>query len=280
MKSSGFYRVSRGVKRVLLYLLMTVIALIMLGPFLWLLSTSLKEASYIYAYPPQLIPRPLTLESYIAVIKQLDFLTYFLNSVFITLGGISLNAIFSSMAAYPLARFEFPGKKIIFAAMISTMFLPNSAGLIVNFLTMKRLNLVDRRVAVFLPAAVTVFGIFLLRQTYLKIPGELEDAARIDGASEFGIWWRIMLPLSKPALVTLIIFDFVTHWNSFLWSLIILQDPKKYPLAAALQYLQGVFAYDFKLIAAGTVISVIPIIIVFLVFQKQYMSGMAGAVKA
>jgi len=144
---------------------------------------------------------------------------------------------------------------------------------------MQKLNLVNTRIAVFLPSAVTVFGIFLLRQTYLTIPNELEEAARIDGASEFYIWWRIMLPLIKPGLLTLIIFDFVAHWNTFLWPLIVLQDSSKYPLAAGLEYLQGTFSYNFRFIAAGTVISMLPMIIVFIIFQKHFIKGVAGAVK-
>jgi len=279
MNKLNMYKFKRKSKRILLYFILIAIALFMVGPFLWLLSTSLKTPGNIYDFPPQIIPDPITFDSYIGVINQMDFMQYFYNSVFITFFGVVLNSLFSSMAAYPLARIDFPGKKVIFVAIISTMLLPNTAGLIVNFLTMQKLNLVNTRIAVFLPSAVTVFGIFLLRQTYLTIPNELEEAARIDGASEFYIWWRIMLPLIKPGLLTLIIFDFVAHWNTFLWPLIVLQDSSKYPLAAGLEYLQGTFSYNFRFIAAGTVISMLPMIIVFIIFQKHFIKGVAGAVK-
>lgn len=274
----NYYSLQKVVRKVFLYIILTLIAIFFIGPFIWLLSTSLKETG-LYNFPPEIIPRTFTLGNYIYVLNKLDFYRYILNSIFITFFGVLLNLIFSSMAAYPLARIDFPGKKIIFATIISTMMLPNSAGLIINFLTMRYLGLVNSRIAVFLPSSVTVFGIFLLRQNYLTIPKDLEDAARIDGCSEFRIWWNIMLPLIKPGLTTLVIFDFMAHWNSFLWPLIILQDSEKYPLAAGLQYLQGTFTYNFKYIAAGTIISILPIILIYVLLQKYFIKGVAGAIK-
>jgi putative chitobiose transport system permease protein len=150
----------------------------------------------------------------------------------------------------------------------------------VNFITMTRLRLVDTYASVYLPSLASVFGIFLLRQAYLSIPQELEDAARIDGAGEVTIWWRIMLPLTTPALATLGIFQFVAFWNSFLWPIIVLKTPDKYPLAAGLLYLRGLFAYNTRYIAAGTVIATLPIIVAFLFTQRYFMRGIAaGALK-
>lgn len=202
------------------------------------------------------------------------------NTLLITGAGVGLNLLLCSLAAYPLARMRFPGRNLIFFVLLSTLMLPSHVGLIVNFVTMTRLRLIDTYAAVVLPSAVSVFGIFLLRQQYLSIPQELEDAARIDGASELGIWWRVMLPLIAPGLATLAIFEFVAFWNSFLWPLIVLKSPEKYPLAVGLLYLSGLFAHNTRLIAAGAVMMTVPIIVVFLFTQRYFMRGITlGAIR-
>ena len=202
------------------------------------------------------------------------------NTLLITGAGVGLNLLLCSLAAYPLARMRFPGRNLIFFTLLATLMLPSHVGLIVNFVTLTRLHLIDTYTAVVLPSAVSVFGIFLLRQQYLSIPQELEDAARIDGASELGIWWRVMLPLIAPGLATLAIFEFVAFWNSFLWPLIVLKSPEKYPLAVGLLYLSGLFAHNTRLIAAGAVMMTIPIIVVFLFTQRYFMRGITlGAIR-
>lgn len=262
------------------YALLLVVAAFMIGPFLWVLGTSLKVRAEVYAFPPQWWPDPVTLDNYVAVWNQLPIPRYFLNTVDITFWGVTLNLVLGSLAAYPLARLKFPGRDVLFAAMLSTMFIPNAAGMIVNFVTLQKLHLIDTHIGVFLPSSVTVFEIFLLRQAYITVPKELEDAARMDGCSELGIWWRIMLPLVKPTLATLTIFSFVAFWNSFMWAIIVLQSSDKYPLSAGLNYLKGSFTYNFAYISAGTIISIIPIIAVFLILQKYFIKGLtAGAIK-
>lgn len=205
---------------------------------------------------------------------------FFLNTLILCAAAVTLNLLLASLAAYPLARMEFPGRKLIFALLLSTLMLPGHVGLIVNFVTLLRLRLIDTYIAVILPGAVSVFGIFLLRQAFLTVPAELEDAARIDGASEWVIWWRVMLPVITPALAALALFEFVAVWNSFLWPLIVLKSPDRYPLAVGLLYLSGLFAHNTRAVAAGAVMMTVPIIVVFLFTQRYFMRGLTtGAVR-
>ncbi|WP_199624668.1 carbohydrate ABC transporter permease [Paenibacillus alkalitolerans] len=261
------------------YLFMTAAALFCLGPFLWLLSTALKLNANVYQFPPQLIPWPATLKNFTDVFEIMPLWTYIWNTVLITGLGVLFNVAISSVTAYPIARLDFPGRNFIFYAMVSTMILPNAAGMIVHFLIIQKLGLYNTMLAVVLPSAVSVFNIFLLRQAFITLPREMEDAARIDGCSEFRIFWNVMLPMIRSAIATVVIFEFMAFWNSFIWAIVVLDEPDKYPLTAALQYLQGELNYNFPYIAAGTIISVIPIIVVFLAMQKQFINGMVGAVK-
>lgn len=271
--------VRKIINYILVYAGLIAIAIFMVGPFAWLLSTSINISGNVYAFPPQLVPKPDGLDNFVKVWTAMPFGRYFFNTVHITLVGVGLSLLLASMAGYPLARLTFPGRNIIFGLILSTMMIPNSTGMIVNFVTLQKMKLVDTIPAVYLPSAVSAFGIFLMRQTYITIPRDLEDAARIDGCSELRIWLQIMLPLVKPGLISLAIFEFVAYWGTFLWPLIILQDPNKYPMAAGLQYLQGMFAFNFRYIAAGGVISIIPVIIMFLVLQRHFVSGLHGALK-
>jgi len=267
-------------RRILIYAVLIVLAVFTTFPLLWTLLVSLKTRGPIFSIPPDLSLTGFSAANYAGVWKTLPLPRYVLNSLYISSVGVGLTLVICSLAAYPLARMQFWGKNVIFYAIIATLMLPEHIGLIVNFITMMRLHLVDTYASVYLPSLASIFGIFLLRQAYLSIPQELEDAARIDGAGEGTIWWRIMLPLTTPALATLGIFQFVAFWNSFLWPIIILKTPDKYPLAAGLLYLRGLFAYNTRYIAAGTVIATLPIVVVFLFTQRYFMRGItAGALK-
>lgn len=263
----------------LIYALMTLTALFSLGPFLWLLSTALKLNANVYQFPPQLIPWPMTFKNFVDVFEILPLGRILWNTVLMTGMGVILNLVTCTITAYPLARFKFPGRNFIFYAIVSTMILPNAAGMIVHFIIIQKLGLYNTFLGIVIPSAITVFNVFLLRQAFITIPQEMEDAARIDGAGEFRIFLTIMVPMIRPAIATVVIFDFMAFWNSFIWPIVVLDDPLKYPLTAALQYLQGELSYNFPYIAAGTIISIIPIVLVFLVLQKQFINGMVGAVK-
>jgi putative chitobiose transport system permease protein len=249
-------------------------------PFVWLLATSLRSSGTVFSFPPVIIPRPPTLANYAGVWQTMPIARFFLNTAYITGMGIALTVVVSALAGYPLARMRFPGRDLIFYAIVGSLMLPQHVGLILNFVTMMRLHLIDTYAAVYLPSAASVFGIFLLRQAFLTIPNEIEDAARIDGASELRVWAQIMLPLVSPALATLAIIEFSAYWNSFLWPLIVLKSPDKYPLAVGLLYLSGLFAHNTRYVAAGAVMMTLPMIVVFLALQRYFLRGITvGAVK-
>jgi putative chitobiose transport system permease protein len=190
------------------YLGLGALAVITVFPFVWLLATSLRATGTIFAFPPVLIPRPATMENFAGVLSTMPFARFFANTVYITGVGIALTLLVSALAGYPLARMRFPGRDAIFYAIVGSLMLPQHMGLILNFVTLMRLHLIDTYAAVYLPSAASIFGIFLLRQAYLVVPQEIEDAARIDGASELRLWGQVMLPLVTPALATLAIVEF------------------------------------------------------------------------
>ncbi|KIL36535.1 sugar ABC transporter permease [Cohnella kolymensis] len=264
---------------IILYPLLLLTTVITLGPFLWLLSTALKTGENVYAYPPQFIPNPITFQNFIDVFNIMPLWDYIGNTVVMTTLGVLLNLSLCALTAYPLARLRFPGRNAIFFTMVSTMILPNAAGMIVNFLTIQSLGLYNSLMGVVLPSAISIFNVFLLRQAFITVPNDMELSARIDGAGEFRIFASIMVPMIRPAIATVVIFDFMAFWNSLIWPVIVLDDKAKYPLGPALRYLNSNLAFNFPYIAAGTIISVIPIIVIFLILQRQFINGMVGAVK-
>lgn len=270
----------RALGLLLRYAGLGALALFTTFPLVWLLSVALRTTGSVFGFPPELIPWPPSLQNFLTVWQTMPLPRFFLNTVILAGAAVALNLVLCAMAAYPLARMEFPGRRVVFALLISTLMLPGHVGLIVNFVTMMRLRLVDTYAGVLLPGAVSVFGILLLRQAFLTVPREIEDAARIDGASEWTIWWHVMLPVISPALAALALFEFVAVWNSFLWPLIVLKTPDKYPLAVGLLYLSGLFAHNTRAVAAGAVVMTVPIIVVFLFTQRFFLRGLTvGAVR-
>ena len=258
------------------YLLLTVAAIACAGPFLWLLSTSFKSNENVYAL--NFIPKNFSFESYVGVSKLVDIGQMMGNSVIITGGGVGLCVLMAALCAYPLAKMDFYGKKLVNAALVATMVIPAAAGLVVNYITIQTLHLNGSFWGVILPNSVNVFSIILLRQAYLGVPKELLEAARIDGAGELRTWWRILLPQIVPSIVTVVIMDFINKWNMFLWPLLIL-DVDQYPVAPAMKHISNSFNYKFTNVAAGTVLSVLPVIVLFLIFQKEYVNNTVGGVK-
>jgi putative chitobiose transport system permease protein len=266
------------VKGVLTYGILLTIAIAMLIPLLWLTSTSLKDTTEnIFQFPPQLFPQRPTLENFVRVWQSQPFGQYFLNSLFVAGLTVTLNVFFCSLAAYPLARLNFVGKDWIFTAIISTIMIPFQIVMIPLYILTVQLGLKNSYLGVIFPAIASAFGIFLLRQAFMGVPKEMEEAARMDGCSELGIWWNVMLPSVRPALVTLTIFVFIGAWSDFLWPLLVLDDPNYYTLPLGVAKLAGTFSLDWRLVAAGSIISIAPILLFFLLMQHYIVPSEAGS---
>ncbi len=253
-----------------IYVLLGAIAFVMLLPLLWLISTSLKSATEnIFAFPPQLLPSQPTFQNFVRVWETNPFGRYLFNSTVVAVLTVSLNLLFCSLAAYPLARLDFQGRDLIFAGIVSTIMIPFQIVMIPLYILTVQLGLRNTYLGLILPNLASAFGIFLLRQAFQGVPKELAEVARIDGCTELGLWWHVMLPSVRPALITLAIFVFIGSWSDFLWPLIVLDRPEYYTLPLGVATLAGTFSLDWRLIAAGSVISIIPVLL-FFVFMQRY----------
>ncbi|MDO5297241.1 MAG: carbohydrate ABC transporter permease [bacterium] len=266
------------------WLALSVLALAAVVPFWWIAVVSVRaDGVFSSSIGEMFFPSRLTIKYYCKlweVREQLPLLRFFGNSLLLTAGGVLLEVALASMAAFPLARRSFWGKSAVAWVLAAALMLPTQANQIVNFTTVRFLGLYDTWAAVVLPGAVSVFGILLMRQAFLVVPAELEDAARLDGCGEWGIFWHIMLPLTRASQATLALFAAVANWNSFLWPLVVLKSNELYPLSVGLAYLSETFDSDFRLVAAGTVMGMLPLILVFFAIQKQFIKGLtAGALK-
>ena len=266
------------IKLFIRYIILIVIAIIMVGPFLWLLSNSFRAGGNIYSL--SLIPEKITFHNFIYVWEKYSIGKSTFNSFYVAGLTILFNLILCSLAAYPLARMEFPGRNFIFFLILSTMMVPFQLIMFPLFKICVDLQLKDTFMGIILPFSVGAFGVFLIKQFYITIPKELEESARIDGAGDLMIWAKIMFPLTKPALATLAIFTFVGSWSNFLWPLIILQSEEKFTLPLIVSSLMGVFSGDWHYLAAASVISIVPVIVFFLILQRYFLEGMiVGAIK-
>lgn len=267
--------------------ILIVTCLLSIFPFLWLTSTSLKGINEdIFAYPPQIIPQDFTWMNYIEVWQRVDFMGYFWNSLIVAGLTVFLNIVLSSLAAYPLARMQFKGKKVVFFSILSTIMIPFQAIMLPVYLITLKLHLIDSvnntlgYIGLVMPFAVSAFGIFLMRQAFLKIPREVEEAAIVDGCNVFQMFVKVVLPMVKPTLAVLAVFTFISSWGEFLWPSIMLTKESMYTLPVGINNLQGMFSANWRFIAAGSILSTIPIIIFFLMMQKYFISGENdGAVK-
>ncbi|WP_137792067.1 carbohydrate ABC transporter permease [Bacillus sp. E(2018)] len=263
------------------YTLLTLLAIVTIMPFLWTVSTSLKGSNEtIFSYPPNFIPENITFENFVTVWNTLNLPLYLWNSVVLSFWGVLLPLFFCSLAAFPLARMNFKGKNLVFMIILATMMIPGEVTMIPVYLTISKLGLIGTYSGVILPGVVSAFAIFLMRQAFIAIPKELDESAIIDGANPWQIWWHILLPMVKPMLATLAILKFIGSWNNFLWPLLILEDSSMYPLTVGLYELKGTFVSNTRLIAAGAIIALIPILIVFIAFQSYFIkSAYSSAVK-
>ncbi|MCA9788869.1 MAG: carbohydrate ABC transporter permease [Cyanobacteria bacterium HKST-UBA05] len=275
------------VRQAAVYTLLALLALASVGPFLWLVSTALKSPdANIFAFPPELVPTRPTLQNFAAVWQAVPLGLYFANSVLVTGSAVIFNLIFSTLAAYPLARFEFAGKNQVFMAILATMMIPFQVIMIPLYMIMLHLNLVDSASAIggylglIIPFVVSGFGIFFVRQAMVQIPRDLEQSVVLDGCNSWQVLTQIYVPLIKPTLATLAVFTFIANWGEFLWPSIVLSKQTMYTLPVGLVHLQGAFSANWRLIAAGTVLAALPVIVFFFVLQRYFMSGtLSGSLK-
>ncbi|MBG1261894.1 carbohydrate ABC transporter permease [Nostoc commune] len=262
----------------LMYALLGAIALVMLFPLLWLISTALKSPTEnILQSPPQLLPASPTLDNFFSVWNSLPFGQYLYNSTLVSVLTVGLNLLFCALAAYPLARLSFVGRDWIFVAIVSTIMIPFQIVMIPLYILTVQLGLRNSYLGMIFPSLASAFGIFLLRQAFMSVPKEIEEAARMDGSSELGLWWHIMLPAIRPALVTLAIFVFIGAWSDFLWPLIVIQDENLYTLPLGVAKLAGTFSLDWRLVAAGSVIAIAPVLLLFLFLQRYIVPTETGS---
>ena len=257
--------------------LLLLLALAMLVPLLWLVSTSLKgPAENIFTSPPALLPSQPSFEAYGRLFRDNPMLTYLLNSTIVSGLAVIANLVFCSLAAYPLARMRFAGRGLVLALVVATILIPFQVVMIPLYLLMVQVGLRNTLWALIIPQAATAFGIFLLRQSFLGVPVELEEAARSDGCSPIGEWWNLMLPAARADLITLAMFVFIGTWSDFLWPLVILDDPKLYTLPLGLQQLASSFSLDWRLVAAGSVVSILPVLVIFIGLQRYILPSASG----
>jgi ABC-type glycerol-3-phosphate transport system permease component len=253
----------------------------MILPFVWMISTSFKLPEDIFGYPPQFIPDNPTISNYTYIFQEKNLTKILANTFIISAVGTLLSLFFTSLGGYGFAKFEFPGKKPAFAFLLATMIIPGAVMMVPSFVIMRKFGWVDTFLPLIVPGAANAFGIFFFRQYISTISDELMDAARIDGASEFGIFWRIIMPIIVPGMTSLGLIFFMGSWNNYLGPLIYLKSPEKHTITLAINSLSGgagLTAWGEQM--AMSVISLIPLLIIFLVFQKQFVEGItAGAVK-
>lgn len=277
----------KHIKGFLIHIILITVCILCLLPFLWLTSTALKGAGEnIFQYPPVFIPEDFTFENFKLVLVLVPIVGYAINSFIVAFFTVILNLIFSALAAYPLARMKFAGKNLAFFGVLATIMVPFQAIMLPIYIITLKLNLTDSYsnlngyLGLILPFAVNAFGIFLLRQAFLAIPKELEESAIIDGCNSLQIFLKVLLPLIKPSLAVLAIFTFIGSWGEFLWPSIILTKEALFTLPVGINDLQGAFSANYRLIAAGSMVSIIPIVIFFLALQKYFIQGSTeGAIK-
>ncbi len=268
------HRLRKWVAKALWYVLLTGLGILFSLPFFWMLSSSLKIEARIWIYPPQWIPDPFLWKNYPEALDLMNFGRALRNTVFLTGVGTAAIVLASSWIVYGFARFRFPGKNVLFLVLLSTMMLPEQVTMIPRFIMFKEFGWLNTYLPLLVPAFFgDAFYIFLLRQFFMTIPTELDDAAKIDGCSYIGIWWRIILPLSKPALATVTVFSVIRGWNDFLWPLIILNDAAKYNLALSLASFKGLYSTQWGYLMAASVVSLLPMITLYFFAQKYVVEG-------
>jgi multiple sugar transport system permease protein len=260
----------------LIYLGLIIGLILLVGPFIWMILGSLKTSGELRQVPPTLLPENPTLANYEELLTRLNFVGYFMNSVIVAVAVTAGNVVFCSMLGYALAKLQFPGKRVLFAVVLGTLMVPAVVTFMPLFVLVRNLGLVNTHAGLILPFLAGAFGVFLMRQFISGIPDELLDAARVDGAGEHFIFWRIILPLCGPAIATLTILTFLANWNSFLWPLVVATTEKMYtlPVAVAL-FATGQHETNIALLMAGSVVVIVPVLLVFIALQRFFTQGIA-----
>lgn len=269
-------KTNHAIMMVIIYAVLIIITALMLIPFIWMLSASLKMNKDVFTFPIQWIPDNPRWKNYIDIWTKIPLLTFVKNSAKLTIIVTLLQLFTSSFAAYAFAKMNFKGKNVLFLGYIATIAVPWQAYMVPQFMMMRAWHLNNTHLAIICLQAFSAFGVFLMKQFYEGVPSELCEAARIDGLTEYGIWFRIMLPLSKPALSTLTIFTFVSTWNDFLGPLIYLTRNELKTIQIGLRMFISQYSAEYGLIMAASVIALIPVLIVFLALQKYFVQGVAS----
>ncbi len=263
--------------RVLTYAIMVLVAIIIIIPIIWMFSTSLKLKSQLFTQQIYWIPKVITLENYQKILGNptTPIGRWFLNTTFVSTAVTVLVLVVDSLAAYAYARLEFPGRNLLFTLLLATLFLPGVMFLVPNFVTVTQLGMLNHFSAIIVPALAGVFGVFFMRQFYLTIPRELEEAAYIDGASTLQAYLQVILPLTKSAMATLAVITFLATWNDFLWALLVLKDRTMQTLQPGLRTLQGAYTSEYGLMMAGAAIVAIPVLLIYVFLQRYVVQSVA-----
>jgi multiple sugar transport system permease protein len=276
-KTTGSYRLQRLLNRIALYTVLGFVTLLIVIPMLWMFSTSFKLKSQLFTKEIHWIPKVITTENYTKILNNpsTPIGTWFRNSLIVASITTVIKLVIDSLAGYAYARMEFPGRKQIFGLLLATLFLPGVMFLVPNFVTVARLGMLNHFSGVIIPAIASVFGVYFMRQFFESLPKELEEAAEIDGANRFQIFWQVALPLAKPALATLAVIEFLASWNDFLWSLLVLKDRTVQTLQPGLRTLQGAYTSEYGLMMAGAVIVAIPVLLIYILLQRYIVQSVA-----
>ena len=273
---------TKTVNKVLIYALMTVILTGFVGPYIWMFATSVKSQADVYAWPPNIIPTDIHWENFVRIWQETNLPRAFLNSVFVSTAATAINVIFSSLAAFAFARLDFPGKNKLFMVVLATMMVPASLMVIPLFSMMRNVPFagpdgwLNSYFGLILPVSVTGFAIFLMRQYYLSIPKELDDQAAIDGCNKFQIYWKIILPLSKPVIGLVVVFSFLSHWNEYLWPLTVARSDEMYTIQIALASFQTQYNVEWPLLMAGATTAALPMILLYFMLQPLFEESLSG----
>lgn len=268
------------VSKVVYYVVMIVLSFFMVLPLFWMITTSLKDSGALTAIPIEWIPKKVTFDSFRKLFEIFPFGKTFLNSVIVSVSITIVNVFSACMAAYVFAKIPFKGRELLFGIFLITMMIPGSVTLIPNYLILRSFHLLNSYLGLILPSFFNIFGIFMLRQSIRQIPDDFIDAAVIDGASQWRIFFNVIIPLSRPMIATLFVITFMGAWNDYLWPLIVLTDKSKMTLPVALSMLNGQYSTEYNLLMAGALISIIPIIIVYAFAQRYFEEGLtAGGLK-